>query len=98
MNESNVEVESNEGKPFWDDDAFLAATMRQMIATSRADVDGYLNGEKNSSVLEAIVHDGLVQVWDRPMALYRSVPEELARRLEAWTEHKRSVPPRSTQR
>jgi hypothetical protein len=47
-------------KPHWDDEAFLAEAMHEMISRSHADVDGTLGGEKDVTAFAALVHDGLV--------------------------------------
>ncbi|KAF2133791.1 hypothetical protein P153DRAFT_380969 [Dothidotthia symphoricarpi CBS 119687] len=89
--EEGSDTNIDEDKPFWDDEEFLASTMRSMITNSGADVDSYLNGEMDADSLEAIVHDGLVGVWNKPVATYGIVPQELERKQEAWATRRRSL-------
>jgi hypothetical protein len=58
--------------------------MRNLLHASEVDFVSYLNGEKDADALALIVHDGLVEHWDRPQAVYSTLPEELARKYELW--------------
>lgn len=69
-----------------DDEKFYAETMRIMIARSGADVDDYLKDTRSVDALADIVHDGLVSVWEAPVAGYHTIPDELTRKELAWGE------------
>lgn len=78
-------------KSFRDNQDFLAEAMHELIGRTDADVESYLRGERNPDALADIVHDGLVSVWDRPMADYGQLPEELQIRWSLWTQFKTST-------
>ncbi|KAF2832673.1 hypothetical protein CC86DRAFT_401422 [Ophiobolus disseminans] len=77
-------------KPFWYDQEFLAEVMNDLINRSGADVVSYLKGEKTPDALADIVHDGLVEVWESPVAGYILTPDELSRKHDAWVRANRS--------
>jgi hypothetical protein len=79
-------VSDNTDKPALDDDEFLANTMRELIRRSGADVNSYLDGDKNSDALASILHDGLVSVWEKPVARHGVLPEQLKKRKDAWAQ------------
>ncbi|KAH7093531.1 hypothetical protein FB567DRAFT_515517 [Paraphoma chrysanthemicola] len=93
---SDTEVASNASdKCLWHDEAFLAEGMREMIDRSRADVNSYLNCEKDVGALADIVHDGLVRHWDGPQAEYGSIPDDLQKKKQAWEAEKLTRPEQS---
>ena len=77
-------------KPFWDDEELLTEAMHELISRSNADVGDYLRGDKSALAMANIVHDGLVGVWERPVADYGHIVEDLARKQDAWARAKRS--------
>jgi hypothetical protein len=79
-------ISDNTDKPALDDDEFLAHTMRELIRRSGADVNSYLDGDKNSYALADILHDGLVSVWDKPVARHGVLPDQLRNRRDAWAQ------------
>jgi hypothetical protein len=87
----------NSDKPFWDDQEFLAETMHALINRTSADIDGYLRGDKSPEALANIVHDGLVSVWDGPLADYGSEQEDLEKKRKLWSERKTSETRHSSQ-
>lgn len=89
--ESDTDVASESSdKPFWDNQAFLAEVMHDLIGRTDADIDSYLRGEKSAEALADIVHDGLVSVWDGPVADHGLVPEALEMKRLAWMQ--REIP------
>jgi hypothetical protein len=60
--------------------------MRELIRRSGADVNSYLDGDKNSYALADILHDGLVSVWDKPVARHGVLPDQLRNRRDAWAQ------------
>jgi hypothetical protein len=76
--------------PFWHDSNFLAETMDLLIHRSRADLKAYLT-EKDSDALADIVHDGLVNVWERPLVKWNTVPHGIASKSVAWAVYKRKA-------
>jgi hypothetical protein len=86
---SDTEAASdNSDKPFWDDQEFLVEAMHELIGRSHADVVSYLRGEKSPGALADIVHDGLVSVWDYPVANHGLVPKELEKKRALWAQRK----------
>jgi len=88
--DDNDAVANTNGTPFWQDSNFLAETMDLLIHRSRADVEAYLT-EKDSDALADIVHDGLVNVWDRPLVRWNIVPHGIASKSVAWAVYKRKA-------
>lgn len=62
----------------WHDSNFFTETMDLLADRSGTDVEASLTGEKDSSALADIVHDGLVNVWDKPRAGWRTFPHGIA--------------------
>ncbi|KAF1917765.1 hypothetical protein BDU57DRAFT_494022 [Ampelomyces quisqualis] len=83
--ESDTDIATeNSDRLLWDDQAFLAEVMHELIGRADTDVEGYLRGDKSVGALADIVHDGLVSVWDGPAADHGRVPEGLEKKRIAW--------------
>jgi hypothetical protein len=83
--DSDTDVASEDSdKPWWHDQALLTEAMHDLIGRADADIDSYLRGEKSPNALADIVHDGLVSVWNGPVASHGLVPEALEKRRLAW--------------
>ena len=76
---------------FGHDSNFLAETMHLLIDRSEVDVEIYLIGEKNPRALADVVHDGLVNVWDRPLAGWFNVPHGTANKSAALAVYTRKI-------
>jgi hypothetical protein len=70
--------------PFGYDSDFLAETMKLLIDRTEDEVKTYLRGEKDPGALADIVHDGLVSVWDRPLARWFIIPHGILNKYIAW--------------
>jgi hypothetical protein len=68
-------------------DKFLAYSMRKLIRRSGADVEYYPEGDDSPEALANIVHDGLVSVWDRPVARHGVLPDQLRNRRDSWAQN-----------
>lgn len=94
--ESDTDAASEDSdKSFWDDQEFLAETMHELIGRTSADILGYLRGKKSPDALANTIHDGLVSVWEGPMADYGSVQDNLERKRLLWAQGKTLVTRRS---
>ncbi|KAF1950647.1 hypothetical protein CC80DRAFT_598062 [Byssothecium circinans] len=91
---ANSDSDPSSYEPFWHDKHFLAETMHFLIERSDADIETYIKGEKTVDALADIVHDGLVDAWEKPVAGYLVVPEGLVRKQEVWA--KLVDPPQSS--
>jgi hypothetical protein len=65
--------------------------MHDLIGRTDADIDSYLRGKKSPEALADIVHDGLVSVWDRPVADHGLIPEALEKKRLAWMQRQTSA-------
>ena len=86
---SDTDADSDYGSDD-DDKELLAAAMDEPIRRSGTDVVGSLDGNKDAHALADNLHDSLVEIWDRPVALHGVLPEELKRKQDVCARAKRS--------
>jgi hypothetical protein len=85
--EDGDDVTSNYSeRELWDEDEYLADRMRELIDRSRADVNisNYIRGDEDVEGFADIIHDALVEVWDKPQAHNRLESHNLVQKARTW--------------
>lgn len=68
--DSDTDVaEDDEDRTVWEEREFLAEAMYNLINRTKADIEGYLKGIKTPAALADVVHDGLVAIWEKSVAI-----------------------------
>lgn len=92
---SDIEIEFNDPEKSNEaGEEFLTDSMINLIIRARMDPSGVLSenrGPETPEELADMVHDGLVSVWDGPVANHDLVPEELERKQALWNQSKAST-------
>jgi hypothetical protein len=88
--------DDNADEACWDDVVSLAETMRVLITRSGVGGEDVRGGKMSSSDLVDAVHDGLVGIWEGPVAEHAVVPRELERKRAAWAKETESTKKRES--
>ncbi|KAF1349249.1 hypothetical protein EJ07DRAFT_141031, partial [Lizonia empirigonia] len=96
--DSEVDTMSEHSKGKDEDDPFLLQVMVELAARSKVDVGERMLCVRDPHELADVMHDRLVEVWDQPLQESDDQCETLRQKADLWERHRRSVPPKSTQR
>jgi hypothetical protein len=72
--------------------------MVELATRSGVDVESYIRENRNSVEVADLLHDGLVKVWTGPYREDGDHFESLRGKADVWNQHKKTNPPRSSQR
>lgn len=76
------------------DDDLIIEAMIHLAARSKVDMDVYIQEDRSSRELADMLHDSLVEVWERPQQDLNDQNETLRQKAKLWS----SIPPRPSQR
>ncbi|KZM24075.1 hypothetical protein ST47_g4771 [Ascochyta rabiei] len=94
--EGDAMSEHSEGQH--EDEAFLMEVMTDLVARTNLAMEAHLQQKRDAHELADQLHDSLVEVWDGPQRNVSDQHDTLRRKADAWEMHRRSHPPKSTQR
>ncbi|KAJ4332501.1 hypothetical protein N0V95_009647 [Ascochyta clinopodiicola] len=94
--ESDASSEPSGGQH--EDSSFLLEVMTDLVSRTNLDVPVQVQQKRDAHDFADQLHDSLVEVWDGPKRDIGDQHDRLRQKADVWENHRRSHPPKSTQR